>query len=394
MIEELELEAEPRAPLWIGAVRITDPAGDPYLIDLGYVLASVSIRHGKDSVDGGVQAATATLAFRAIPRAELKLWTVGSTLTVDDTASRRLFTGTITDSTVTDDDPRTDAVLTVIATSTLELAGRRQVAGHAWPAEGWGARVARILSEANLTGSVQAPSPDVPIAATKPEEGSTTYASMDALQALNAALDDVAGTAFELGDGSIVVQAYEGRQGRYPLLTLDPSLVLFSPDWHQVLDVKNRIVMGYGYGAGSVTVDEPDSQARYGLRWTGLFDSGLADAATANSRALDWLDRNAWPRWELSSVTLLAPQALNVGQLVELTELPASAPFAAWNAVIEGWTDTLEGPDWTQEVVLSDPIESGLALPWQDVPPTIRWTDVVPTCRWADAYNLANFVPE
>jgi len=388
VLEDELVEAEPRAPLWIGAVRLGG-----FLIDLGYVLASVTIRHGRDAVDGPIQAATASLAFRAIPRSELKLWTVGTSLTVDDSNGRRLFTGTLSDTTLRDDAAALDAVFSVVAVSTLSLAGLRQVGGHAWPAELWGARVARILQEANIAGTVQAPSPDVPIAATKADPDSGGYASSDALTALNDALVDVEGTAFELGDGSVVVQAFEGRRDRYPYLTIDPSLVLFSPDWAQTLDVKNRIVLGYGYGDGSVTVDEPASQQAYGLRWTGAFDSGLADAGAANARALKWLDRNAWPRWALSSVTLLDPLDLNVGQLVALVNLPDSAPFSDWNAVIEGWVDVLEGPDWTQEVLLSDPIESGLGLPWQDVPSTLTWSTVDPACKWADAYNLGNLIP-
>ena len=89
-------------------------------------------------------------------------------------------------------------------------------------------------------------------------------------------------------------------------------------------------------------------------------------------------------------MTLLEPQPLAIGQLVELFELPASAPFGEWAAVVEGWVDTIEGPDWTQDLILSDPQDSGLALPWADLPPALTWAEIDPACRWSDAYNLDN----
>jgi len=399
---ELELEVEPRAPDYIGQIRVGGPQG--FWAAFDHVLASVSIRHGRDTVDGPVQASTCTLGLRALPRSDLKIWEVGTMLEIWDSSNAKLFTGTITDNALAEDDPLTDAVLSIVAVSTLEQAGSRQVRGHAWPAEGWGARAARILSEAGLTGTVQAPTPDVPLAAPPPDEPNVddpstgTWAATDALSALGDILNDVDGTVFELGDGTIVVQALSGRAGLYPMLTLDPAIVLYSPEWEMTLDVKNRIVLGWGYGAdaggGSVTVNDPDSQTRYGLRWTGEFTTGLADATTAGHQALEKLDRLAWPRWSLGAVTVLEPQALAIGQLVQLTELPAAAPFASWNAVVEGWVDTIEGPDWTQDLVLADPQDSGLALPWLDVPASLLWQDVAPACRWSDAYNLGNLIPE
>ena len=198
-------------------------------------------------------------------------------------------------------------MLTIVAVSTLSAAGRRPVRGHAWPAEGWGARAARILAEAGLAGDVQAPAPDVPLAAPPPDEpniddpSTGTWSTTDALSALGEILTDVDGIAFELGDGTIVVQALAARAGLYPALALDPAIVLYSPAWEQTDDVRNRIVLGYGYGAGSVTVDEASSQARYDLRWTGDFQTGLGDAATAEAQALTKLNRLAWPRWSLSA---------------------------------------------------------------------------------------------
>ena len=58
-----------------------------------------------------------------------------------------------------------------------------------------------------------------------------------------------------------------------------------------------------------------------------------------------------------------------------------------------GWTDTIEGDLWTQTVVVSDPVFSGLAEPWADVPATLLWQDVAPACLWRDTDHLSNLSP-
>jgi len=393
-MSELELELEPRAaPAYVGSIRLGGVDG--VWVDLGRVLASVQIHHGRDDVDGPLQASTATLRLRAIPRADLELWRPGTTIAIRDTDADPIFTGRITDLSLLDDDPRVDSRLEVIAVAALADAGRRPVGGHQWPAELWGARMARILSEANLNGVVQAPTPDVPLAATVPVDplDPSSFETMDALAALETDRNSIGATAFDRADGTIVVQAYSARAGVYTPLTLDPADVLYSPPWYQTLDVVNRFVLGYGYGAGSITVDDSASQAIFGVRWSGSFESGLADAATATKIANLWLARLSEPRWKLPGLTLLRRYPLEVGLVLELLELPATAPLGQWTPIVEGWTDVIEGPDWRQEVVLSDPLLSGLALPWRDVPAELRWLDVDPACSWSEAFVLDNLIP-
>ena len=249
------------------------------------------------------------------------------------------------------------------------------------------------MAEAGIDGRVLAPAPDVPLAATVPVDPDTgAYQSMDALTALTADPGAVGHTCYDDALGQLVIQAFDARAG-LAVLELDPADVLYSPQWNQTLDVVNRVVLGYGYGAGTVTVDEPVSQSRYGIRWTGLFDSGLADAQTANARAAVWLDRLAYPRWQMPELTLLKRYPLDIGVRLRLTELPASAPLAAWTPIVEGWVDTIEGELWTQDVTVSDPIFSSLALRWQDVTAGLAWQDVNPACRWTDAVILENLTP-
>jgi hypothetical protein len=390
---ELELELEERATpaVWVVSIEV---AGVP--VDLDRVFSSLSVRHGRDDIDGPIQATTATLILREIDRGELDRFEPGFDVLIESTFTatngRPLFLGVITDATLVDEDPD-EPRLELIATGPLAIAGRRSVAGHAWPAEPWAARAARILTEAELAGVVQAPVPDVAIAATVPTDPETGYfETMSALDALELSRQDVGATVFD-DAGRIVVQAFDARRELFPVLTVDPALVLYAPAWSKTLDVANRIVLGFGYGAGTVTVDDPVSQDTFGIRWTGLFDSGLADQPTAHDRALTWLDRVSWPRWKLPNVVLLEPLDLSIGQMLELSELPPAAPFPSWAPVVEGWTDSIDGDAWTQSVVVSDPVLSGLGLAWEDVTPTLQWQGVDPACAWRDAYILSNLEP-
>ena len=385
-VAELE-ELEPRpagGSSWISRVVLADVE-----LELERVLASLTIRHGRDDVSGGLQSTTATLPLRNIHRDELTTFQCGVSLVIYDLNGLEIFTGQVSDLELVDDDPLLDDVLTVTATSSLALAGRRNVGGHSWPAETWSQRMRRILDEAGLVGIVQAPSPDVPMAATVPDPDSGAYPSMSALDALEADREAVGSTAYDDELGRIVVQAFDGR-GALEKLLMDAGSILYAPAWGMTLDVVNRVVLGYGYGAGSVTVDELVSQGVYGVRWTGVFDSGLADATTATRRAQVWLDRLTFPRWKMPGLTILGRAPLQVGMRLELSQLPASAPLSAWTPIVEGWTDTVDGDDWTQDVVLSDPIFSGLALRWQDVTAGLRWQDVSPACRWTDADVIDN----
>ena len=297
--------------MWIGELLLN---GEP--VELERVLASVQVRHGRDDVNGPVQSSTATLRLRNLDRAELEAWEVGGRIALSDVAAAPVYTGTLTDSRLVQDDASTESVLEVIAVSTLASTGGRSVAGHQWPAETWQERAVRIFSEAGYSAEeyeVQA-GPVVQIAATVPDDPEAgTYAEVNALDALELLRNDVGATLFDHPDGRIFLQAFDARPGLYAEMELEPELVAYSPEWSMVLDVANRIVLGYGHGAGTVTVNDPVSQDKYDLHWTGLFDTGLADHATAHERALSWLGRVSFPRWKLPSVTLLEPRFLSGG---------------------------------------------------------------------------------
>jgi len=127
-----ELALEPRAPAWVASVTVDGAA-----IELDDVLASVSVRHGRDDVDGQAQASTATLTFRNVTPAILPTFEPGLELEVVATSGRSLFVGVITDETLLDDAVRLAARAGAGETAvTLEIWPGMI---HAWPL--WNARL-------------------------------------------------------------------------------------------------------------------------------------------------------------------------------------------------------------------------------------------------------------
>ena len=96
------------------------------------------------------------------------------------------------------------------------------------------------------------------------------------------------------------------------------------------------------------------------------------------------------PRWLIDEVILLGLPAgeLRPGRRCILTLLPAGSPVGgSFAAALEGWTETLEGDDWTTTLSLSDPARSGLTITWATCPSELTWQEVDPACQWQTAYS-------
>jgi len=84
-----------------------------------------------------------------------------------------------------------------------------------------------------------------------------------------------------------------------------------------------------------------------------------------------------------------------IGALVMLRDLPLGSPIGQqWQPVCEGWVDTLAGDAWSTMLQVSDPIRSGLTLPWRNCPSDLIWSAVDPACRWADSFDLNHLLGE
>jgi len=188
--------------------------------------------------------------------------------------------------------------------------------------------------------------------------------------------------------GTIVVQSLEARPVG-SALTIPPALVAWAPPWEQHVDVVNRVTVPYVTGgvAGAVTVEDPASIDRYGLAATDLGGDGFASNADAGRRARTVLVRRAWSRWATDQLELVGTaETLEVGALVNLSLLPASAPNGSATAILESVTLRVAGAAAAMALTLSDPVDSGAALPWNQVPAGFTWAEA--QGRWVDALTL------
>lgn len=355
------------------------------------VVASLTIRAGRTDVLDPPTSATCALSLAGNPAAWPHHLQAGDAVAIDVAGAPR-FRGTITDLGLEWVDTA-DAVLSVTGAGNLATYNRRPIGYGAWPQEAWADRVRRVFAEAGVPPSgylIDTPEPAFEVAARL--AGETTVSAMfdDLSQSGGACIVD-------LPDGRVFVQALESRQaqaGDPSPLELDPSIVLYAPAWVQVLDVVNNAAVAYGPEESSATTSQrnTDSIALYGERSTDVGGT-LATEDDADRRAAQIVNRRGYPRWVLPGVDCLGVVTPQIGYTVRLTELPTPTPIGSeWQPMVEGWTDQLDGELWTTSLALSDPVASGVTLPWYQLPPTLRWQDLNPACRWEDAYAIENLL--
>lgn len=61
---------------------------------------------------------------------------------------------------------------------------------------------------------------------------------------------------------------------------------------------------------------------------------------------------------------------------------------------MEGWTDEIAGDTWTMTLALSDPLLSGVTLPWSAVPTTAdyHWNSIDVATDWTEALTLEDLI--
>lgn len=391
-------------------------------VPLDVVLADCVIRQGRVSIDDGPVASSTQLRLENVTRAYSRAFTVGVSLAVlVDDAPR--FTGTITDAELDDD------VLTVIGVGVLATLSRYLIGAGDWPSELWSDRVRRAFAEAGIPEllALESDGDFDPLLVARlgtidaPLEPVTLY---DYVQTL---ANDVGAAVVDTPDGRILVQVIGSRQPStvvewqqvprtlawtaalgtwqdatdlanivpdYPsgASEIDSSDVLYVPAWAQELTLENETTVTLGDGETTSTATNAPSVEAFGS-YPAAITTELALAADGERRAGDRVERRGFPRWTIPAVTLLRGYELRVGRQVILTDFPPSSPFATWSPVVEGWTDTISGDDWTTELAVSDPQLSGLLLVWQNVPPALAWLAVPVSVRWLDATELSDLYP-
>lgn len=359
---------------------------DGAVIPLTDVEADVVIHHGRSAIEDEPTASTAQLVFHSVDNAFVTAFEVGQSLkvTVRDGAAAPVprFTGRITDARLDVDR------LTVIAVGRWAQVRAYVVGDVDWPAESWSARVTRLFTEAGQSALLVL-EPDAGFnpqiaARTTATAGPTTLGDyLTFLAAMVGAL------VADLPDGKILVQAI-GARSLAAAVELDPADVAYAPAWLEQLPGGNIVKVRYQADQGqSVTVTDSGSVSQYGER-PETIDTAFVNSADATTRANTRLGRAAYSHWEIPEAPLLRGLELRVGHPVILAGLPPAAPFEPWSPVVEGWTDTITGDDWAMALALSDPLISGLALPWNVVPPEpdYRWNTVDTATDWTEALTL------
>jgi hypothetical protein len=355
---------------------------DGAAIALADVFASVTIRHGRGSLDDGPLGSTATLSLVNVARAFVAPFKVGVELAIATTGAVPRFVGRISDAALDPD----AATLSVIAASTLARISGRKIGAAAWPQEAWSARITRAFTEADAAAElVLELGVDDPQVAAR-AAGETTLGGYLATVAVT-----VATAIADLPDGRVLVQAVSSRRGADPV-ELPSESVALAPEWTQNDDVAN--VVQVTWSGGVVEDVDASSIATYEERAPLALQTDLAVEADATSRAAIELSRRSRPDWHIERADLLVLNSdLAIGTPVIVRDLPAAAPADHAVGIIEGWEDHVEpdavaGLDWTMQLNLSPIRLSGYGATWANINPAITWATLDPALTWAENEEL------
>lgn len=359
---------------------------DGSTIPLAGVLADLTIRHGRTDVSDEPTAATCQLTLLPVDKALVSAFEVGQSLqvTARDGAAPSVprFSGHVTDGRLEADE------LTLIAVGAIAEFRLYTIGAVNWPAETWSSRVTRCFTEAGIAGllELQADPTFNPLLVAR----DTTTAGATTLGDYLAFLAPMVGAAIvDKPDGGILVQAI-GARTLDAAVELDPADVSYSPVWLEELPRGNQITVRYtGDQSEEVYTEDAASVVLYGERPERI-DTTFQDVVDANARASLRLGRSAYPHWNIPECALLRGLELELGAPVILDGMPPASPFEPWTPILEGWTDTITGDDWTMLLSLSDPLLSGVTVPWSAVPATAdyHWDTVDTATDWTEALTL------
>lgn len=356
-------------------------------VPLAGVLADCTIRHGREDVTADPQAATMQLTLLGVTHAQSKAFKINSSvvLNVRDGTGPTVprFTGVVTDASLDEDR------LTLIAVGPIATLPRYVIGGTVdWPEETWSARVTRVFTEAGISSTLVLVTPvfnPVLVMRDHLTAGDTTLGDYLAFLA-----PMIGAAVVDRPDGKILVQPIDTRT-LATAVALPPALVAYVPTWLQDLPHGNRVTVRYtGDQSQEVTVSDSASISAYGAVFPATIDTTFKLTADATTRANTRLARSAYSHWNMPAASLLEPMDLAVGTPVLVDSMPASAPYTPWSPILEGWTDSIAGDEWTMTLALSDPLDSGLTLPWNAVPvtATYHWDTINPTVKWSEALTL------
>lgn len=336
------------------------------------VLEGVTIRYGRDGLDGTVPASTCTLQLLALEEAPMAVQLRDRVqVKVDGTT---LFYGKVTDTTVGIDyvsAGRIGTIQRVIAAGSLSELGRIFAGSVAYPSELDGARASRILLEAApLAPALDAITTPIDEYALSPDywasagtetidTGTVTLLARDAdLEKASDLLQVVTESAgapgvYETPDGRYGYADAARRSKAPTALTIPADVVDASLEAGSgVGDLVNTVTVSYGSASPQATVTDTDAYSVYAYgTMARSITTQLANSADASDLADLLVSSRSQPQLNLESVTvdlthpdlspslytnLLAPR---FGSPITLTGLDSRIGLGTtWRGFVEGWT--------------------------------------------------------
>jgi hypothetical protein len=338
------------------------------------VLEGLTIRYGRDTVDGTVTASSCTLSLLAANEAQPSVALRDLVLVKVDGVT--VFRGKVTDRQIDVpyiDSNRIGTVQQVIATGALSELGRIMIGSGAYPAELDGARVTRALLEA----APSAPTIDTvtdPISLYAGSYDSWASAGTETIDAGTVTLLARAGEAAKAIDVLTDVDTstgapglYETADGRYGYsdakrrskaggtITLDATVIGASiTSAARIAGMINTVTVSYGSLSpqATTTVTDAGSVSLYGTL-TSSITTQLSSLSDAQDRAKRVLNVRSDERLNLEAITIrlddpnldpavkTALTGVRFGTPVQLTNLDARMGLGTtWKGFIEGWTLT------------------------------------------------------
>lgn len=319
---------------------------------------------------------------------------LGAALEVDYQTGRRLFTGTVTDVTVTE----STVALTAVSVSFGMLAQSKTSQALFLPGSGISTNVGAAATY--IIGPTISPRT---VSITTDLTGSVTLASTT-YPAGTGLLELLQGIAAQ-EPGSVLWETTTGaiyfHGARYRRLNANsaaqwtPSAAAIISDWSATESLANRVNRAtVTYSGGSVT-----SAALADIVTYGPYDSTLetilataADATLIARQLVTFGTEVAWSltgvrvdltRWDAGSQALEFITDARAGQVVALETNP-------WSELpdyyfLEGWTATLSRHTFTAEIYLSNPTLTRWPQRWSDVPTATKWNSAsVAGLTWND----------
>lgn len=360
-------------------------------VELATIGADVVTRIGRQDIYSKSATASSTITFYDVDTDVTRPF-VGAEVIVTATGSYTVFRGIISDASLSVASPTSGARLNVTAIGNSSRLAYIKVGASGYPAQTVENRIAAIMSDAGFSTSTW-PKYAIDAPASVKSRTLAAYSSGEAsaLSLIDQVSDSTRGFLYDSRDGIVRWQALEQRN-TLATTSFDPTVTIFAPEWRQDTQVLNDVTVVWS--GGNVYGTDTRSISAYGTREFSV-TTILDTQADATSLARDLLARSKRPRWQLVNVgtsNAASPSVIEPGTPVSISSLPTGSPAAIAYGVVEGYEDRYLRADHSVVYFISDPVQSGIALAWEDIPATTayQWQDALTGVVWDDAITLSD----